>query len=226
VTDSWLTHGHVDHYGTTVEQARMMENAGKPITFWGSKEDVVGITGDQQGNMWNIAGALPASETGVRGRTTKYYEFDKWYDFGNVQIMVIWSPGHTPGTTNMLFKVKNPVDGKFYTFGYHGGYGFNGLERPTASNGWLRLVWQHGFSFLQQTVDVRLRVAAAHESVSDRRGVPGVEGIQPRPRKCEQAAHDDGCDAVEGVRLAGDQWRQHDIRIRQPVGEAAFGRLI
>jgi hypothetical protein len=154
VTDAWLTHGHGDHYGTIVEQARMMENAGKTIAFWGSKEDVVAITGDQQGNLWNINGALPASETEIRARTTKYYEFDKWYDFGNVQIMVIWSPGHTPGTTNMLFKVKNPVDGKFYTFGYHGGYGFNGLERPTTANGWLRLVWQHGFSFLQQTVDV------------------------------------------------------------------------
>ena len=154
VTDLWLTHGHGDHYGTVVEQLKMMDNAGKPITLWGSKEDVVGINGDLQGNVWNIAGALPASETVIRARTTNYYEYDKWYDYGNVQIMVIWSPGHTPGSTNMLFKVKNPADGKFYTFGYHGGYGFNGLERPTAANGWLRLSFQHGFSYLQNTVDV------------------------------------------------------------------------
>lgn len=154
VTDLWLTHGHVDHYGTVVEQLKMADHAGKTLTLWGSKEDVAGITGDQQGNVWNIAGALPASETVIRARTSKYYEYDKWYDYGNVQLMVIWSPGHTPGSTNMLFKVKNPTDGKFYTFGYHGGYGVNGLERPSATNGWLRLAFQHGFSYLQQTLDV------------------------------------------------------------------------
>nr|WP_255428051.1 MBL fold metallo-hydrolase [Ramlibacter cellulosilyticus] len=153
VTDSWLTHAHGDHYGTIVEQVRMMDNAGKPLRLWGSKEDIVGITADLQGNQWNIAPTLPASETEIRERTTNYYEFDKWYDYGNVQIKVIWSPGHTTGTTNMLFKVKNPVDGKFYTFGYHGGYGVNGMESPTAANGWRRLAWQHGFSYLQSTID-------------------------------------------------------------------------
>ncbi|WP_157994712.1 MBL fold metallo-hydrolase [Cupriavidus agavae] len=154
VTDIFLTHGHLDHYGTIVEQLRMMDNAGKPIKLWGSREDVVGVSADLQGNNWSLAGALPASETVIRARTTNFYEYDKWYDFGNVQIMVIWAPGHTPGTTNMLFRVKNPGDGKFYTFGYHGGYGVNGLEKPTAANGWLRLGFQHGFSYLQNMIDV------------------------------------------------------------------------
>jgi glyoxylase-like metal-dependent hydrolase (beta-lactamase superfamily II) len=154
VTDIWLTHGHSDHYGTVVEQLKMMDNAGKKIGLWASREDAVAVTSDMQGNSWNIAGALPASETVIRERTTNFYEYDKWYDYGNVKIMVIWSPGHTPGTTNMLFRVKNPTDGKFYTFGYHGGYGFNGLNTPTANNGWLRLSFQHGFSYLQNTVDV------------------------------------------------------------------------
>ncbi|MDP9965387.1 glyoxylase-like metal-dependent hydrolase (beta-lactamase superfamily II) [Variovorax paradoxus] len=154
VTDIWLTHGHSDHYGTVVEQLRMMDNAGKPIALWASKEDAVGVTSDLQGNAWNITGALPASETVIRERISHSYEYDKWYDYGNVKIMVIWSPGHTPGSTNMLFKVKNPGDGKFYTFGYHGGYGFNGLNSPTAANGWLRLSFQHGFSYLQNTLDV------------------------------------------------------------------------
>ncbi len=154
VTDLWLTHGHGDHYGTVVEQLRMMDNAAKPIKLWGSKEDTVGITSDLQGNSWNIAPALPASETEIRARTTEFYKYDQWYDFGNVRIMVVFSPGHTPGSTNMLFQVKNPVDGKFVTFGYHGGYGFNGMERPTAANGWKRLAWQHGFSYLQQKLEV------------------------------------------------------------------------
>ncbi|MBP6900767.1 MAG: MBL fold metallo-hydrolase [Burkholderiaceae bacterium] len=154
VTDIWLTHGHSDHYGSIVEQLKMMDNAGKPVALWASKEDVSGITADLQGNSWSITGALPSSESVIRARTSKFYEYDKWYDYGNVKIMVIWSPGHTPGTTNMLFQVKNPSDGKFYTFGYHGGYGFNGMNTPTASNGWLRLSFQHGFSYLQQTVNV------------------------------------------------------------------------
>lgn len=153
VTDIWLTHAHGDHYGTVVEQLRMMDNAGKAVKLWASKEDVVGITADLQGNPWSIAGTLPASETEIRDRTTNFYEFDRWYDYGNVQIMVIWSPGHTTGTTNMLFKVKNPADGQFYTFGYHGGYGVNGMESPTAANGWRRLAWQHGFSYLQNTIE-------------------------------------------------------------------------
>ena len=154
VTDIWLTHGHSDHYGTVVEQLKMMDNAGKPIALWASREDVEGLASDQQGNAWSLAGALPATETVIRARTSHFYEYDKWYDYGNVKIMVIWAPGHTPGTTNMLFKVKNPGDGKFYTFGYHGGYGFNGLNTPTPANGWLRLSFQHGFSYLQNNVAV------------------------------------------------------------------------
>lgn len=154
VTDIWLTHGHSDHYGTVVEQLKMMDNAGKPVALWASKEDVEGISADQQGNVWRLAGALPSTETVIRARTSRFYEYDKWYDYGNVKIMVIWAPGHTPGTTNMLFKVKNPTDGKFYTFGYHGGYGFNGLNTPTSANGWLRLSFQHGFSYLQNNVEV------------------------------------------------------------------------
>jgi hypothetical protein len=154
VTDLWLTHGHSDHYGTAVEQLRMMDHAGKSTNLWASKEDVIGVKGDLQGNTWNIPGALPTSETELRARTNRYYDYDQWYDYGNVQIMVIWAPGHTPGTTNMLFRVKNPTDGKFYIFGYHGGYGFNGLNSPTPANGWRRLSFQHGFSYLQSTVDV------------------------------------------------------------------------
>lgn len=154
VTDIWLTHGHGDHYGTVNEQIRMMDNAGKPIRLWASKEESSGIQQDQRGNPWNIAGALPAAETEIRARTTDFYKYDEWVDYGNVQIMVIWAPGHTPGTTNMLFRVKNPTDGKFYTFGYHGGYGVGSLATPTATSGWLRLAFQAGFSYLQQTLDV------------------------------------------------------------------------
>ncbi len=154
VTDLVLTHGHGDHYGTFIEQFRMMDNAGKSMRLWASREEADGIQQDAQGNAWNIAGGLPMSQVELRERITDYFVYDQWYDFGNVQMMIIWSPGHTTGTTNMLFRVKNPADGQFVTFGYHGGYGVGSMGRPTATSGWLRLSFEHGFSYLQQTVDV------------------------------------------------------------------------
>ena len=154
VTDWMSTHGHGDHYGTAVELFTMVENAGGSINVYGTKEDTWGITQDAMGNVWNIAGALPASETVIRSKTIPY-EYDKWYDFGNVQILVTPTPGHTPGTGSFIFKVKNPADGnKWVTFGYMGGYGYNGLYTPTASNGWLRLNFQLGLAWLQQMIDV------------------------------------------------------------------------
>ena len=63
VTDWMSTHGHGDHYGTAVELFTMVENAGGSIIVWGTKEDTWGITQDGMGNVWDIKGALPASET-------------------------------------------------------------------------------------------------------------------------------------------------------------------
>ena len=153
VTDWMSTHGHGDHYGTAVELFTMVENAGGKIKVWGTQEDTFGLTKDAQGNTWNIAGALPASETVIRSKTVPY-EYDKWYDFGNVQILVTPTPGHTTGTGSFVFKTKNPVTNNWISFGYMGGYGYNGLYTPTAKNGWLRLNFQLGLAWLQQNVEV------------------------------------------------------------------------
>jgi glyoxylase-like metal-dependent hydrolase (beta-lactamase superfamily II) len=153
VTDWMSTHGHGDHYGTAVELFTMVENAGGKIKVWGTQEDTFGLTKDAQGNAWNIAGALPASETVIRSKTVPY-EYDKWYDFGNVQILVTPTPGHTAGTGSFVFKTKNPLTNSWISFGYMGGYGYNGLYTPTANNGWLRLNFQLGLAWLQQNVAV------------------------------------------------------------------------
>ncbi|MDF2523491.1 MAG: hypothetical protein K0R31_1132 [Clostridiales bacterium] len=153
ITDLMLTHGHGDHYGTAVELITMIENAGGKVTLWGSKEDTFGITKDALGNSWNIKGALPATETVIRSKTVAY-EYDKDYDFGNVKILITPTPGHTPGTASFVFKTKVPDTGKWITFGYHGGYGFNGLEKPNEKNGYLRLNFQLGLAWLQHMVDV------------------------------------------------------------------------
>lgn len=153
VTDWMSTHGHGDHYGTAVELITMVENAGKTIKVWGTQEDTWGITNDAQGNAWNIAGALPASEAVIRSKTVPYV-YDTWMDFGNVQILVTPTPGHTPGTGSFVFKTKNPLNDQWISFGYMGGYGYNGMEKPSASNGWKRLNFQLGLAWLQQNVQV------------------------------------------------------------------------
>jgi hypothetical protein len=154
ITDIMLTHGHADHNGTANELVHMIENAGGKVKVWGSGWDTFGLTQDGMGNSWNIAGALGTSarENELRALTVgNAYEFDNWYDFGNVQILVTPTPGHTIGTTSFKFKVKSPRNhNKWVTFGYQGGYGFNGLYPISNRNGALRLDFQAGLAWLQQ----------------------------------------------------------------------------
>ncbi|MFC7687624.1 MBL fold metallo-hydrolase [Ureibacillus sp. GCM10028918] len=153
ITDIMLTHGHLDHYGTTVELINMIENAGGSVTLHGAYEEANGIRKDAMGNEWNIEGALPEEETEIRNRI-KPYIYDEYMDFGNVQLLIAHTPGHTPGTTSAIFKLKNPQNGEWVSFGYMGGYGFNGLYTPTEENGYLRLGFQYGLAWLQQMFDV------------------------------------------------------------------------
>jgi hypothetical protein len=153
ITDIMLTHGHLDHYGTTIELIKMIENAGGSVNLYGAKEELIGIETDAMGNVWNIKGALPDSETEIRNRAINYV-YDQYMDFGNVQILVALTPGHTPGTTSSIFKIKNPDNNEWVSFGYMGGYGFNGLYTPNETNGYLRLGFQYGLAWLQQMFDV------------------------------------------------------------------------
>ncbi len=153
VTDIMLTHGHADHYGTAMELVTMIENSGGSVRMFGTAEDTYGISVDALGNLWNIKGALPDVETEIRRRTIPY-TYDRYMDFGNVQILVTPTPGHTPGTGSFIFRTKNPDTGAWLSFGYMGGYGYNGLYTPTADNGYLRLSFQLGLAWLQQMVDV------------------------------------------------------------------------
>ncbi|MCW6006239.1 MBL fold metallo-hydrolase [Micromonospora sp. CPCC 205371] len=160
ITDVLLSHAHLDHYGTTRELVTMIENAGGDVTLHASREDIEGIKHDGLGNAWNIPPALPATEKLLRERA-RYYEYDKFIDLGNVRIMPVPTPGHTVGTTSFVFDVDDPDGARRVTFGFMGGYGFNGMERVTATNGFRRLNFQLGLAWLQQRVHVEY-VAPSH----------------------------------------------------------------
>lgn len=155
VTDIMLTHGHGDHYGTAVELIDMIENAGGKVNLYGTAEDTWGIKEDALGNPWNLKGALPDSEAFIRNRTIPY-QYDSYMKYGNVEILVTPTPGHTAGTGSFVFRTNDPVSNKWISFGYMGGYGFNGLEKPNPAknNLYLRLSFQLGLAWLQQMVDV------------------------------------------------------------------------
>ena len=143
-----MPHGHRDHYGTTVELVTMIENGGGKVELLSPREDVIGLAQDAVGNTWNLPPALPDSETEIRERTG-FIEYDEWLDFGNVRLLPLWSPGHTPGSTSFVFDVENPETNDRLTFGYMGGYGWS-PKILDATNGWERLGFAHNLAWLQQ----------------------------------------------------------------------------
>ena len=143
-----MPHGHLDHYGTTIELVRMIENAGGTVDLLSPREDVEGLAQDAVGNTWNLPPALPASETEIRART-RFVEYDEWLDFGNVRMLPLWSPGHTPGSTSFVYDVENPATSERLTFGYMGGYGWS-PKILNATNGWQRLGFAYNLAWLQQ----------------------------------------------------------------------------
>lgn len=150
IDDIIMAHGHGDHYGSTVELVTMIENAGGSVRLHSPREDIVGLGQDAVGNTWNLPPALPATETLIRERSD-FLVYDDWMDFGNVRLMPLWSPGHTPGSASFVFEVENPRDGKRLTFGYMGGYGWSS-KTVTPTNGWQRLGFPYNLAWLQQRV--------------------------------------------------------------------------
>ncbi|MGH1565255.1 MBL fold metallo-hydrolase [Mumia sp. DW29H23] len=148
VDDILMAHGHGDHYGTTDELVTMIENAGGSVRLHSPREDIEGLAQDAVGNTWNLPPALPASETLIRERTG-FFQYDAWMDFGNVRLLPLWSPGHTPGSASFVFSVDDPDSGEALTFGYMGGYGWS-PKIVNARNGWQRLGFAHNLAWLQQ----------------------------------------------------------------------------
>lgn len=152
IDDILMAHGHLDHHGTTNELVTMIENAGGRVRLISPREDVEGLAQDAVGNTWNLPPALPASETLIRERT-EFFTYDEWMDLGNVRLLPLWSPGHTPGSASFVFEVDDPDTGEALSFGYMGGYGWS-PKTVTPTNGWQRLGFAYNLAWLQQRADV------------------------------------------------------------------------
>lgn len=89
----------------------------------------------------------------------KFYINDTWMEFdGSVRIKPVLTAGHTNGTDSFIFELTDPATNETLTISYLGGYGVNGNTKYDPDNdptgrGYLRLAFQYGLRYLQQTVE-------------------------------------------------------------------------
>ena len=149
-----LTHGHGDQYGTGAELDTMIKNAGGDPVVYECYEDTYGY--DIYG-FPEITGII--EDTPVLNAVDKFYINDTWMEFdGSVRIKPVLTAGHTNGTDSFIFELTDPATNETLTISYLGGYGVNGNTKYDPDNdptgrGYLRLAFQYGLRYLQQTVE-------------------------------------------------------------------------
>lgn len=148
------THGHGDQYGTGAELDTMIKNAGGDPVVYECYEDTYGY--DIYG-FPEITGII--KDTPVLNAVDKFYINDTWMEFdGSVRIKPVLTAGHTNGTDSFIFELTDPATNETLTISYLGGYGVNGNTKYDPDNdptgrGYLRLAFQYGLRYLQQTVE-------------------------------------------------------------------------
>lgn len=149
-----LTHGHGDQYGTGAELDTMIKNVGGDPVVYECYEDTYGY--DIYG-FPEITGII--KDTPVLNAVDKFYINDTWMEFdGSVRIKPVLTAGHTNGTDSFIFELTDPATNETLTISYLGGYGVNGNTKYDPDNdptgrGYLRLAFQYGLRYLQQTVE-------------------------------------------------------------------------
>ena len=149
-----LTHGHGDQYGTGAELDTMIKNAGGDPVVYECYEDTYGY--DIYG-FSEITGII--EDTPVLNAVDKFYINDTWMEFdGSVRIKPVLTAGHTNGTDSFIFELTDPATNETLTISYLGGYGVNGNTKydpddDPENRGYLRLSFQYGLRYLQQTVE-------------------------------------------------------------------------
>ncbi len=113
-----ISHAHFDHCGGA---AALKELTGADIYISHEDYDFMKACYDET--------MIPDS-----GAHTQDFEPDRFYVYnepislGNISIIPFHTPGHTPGCTSFLWKVKNPSNGEEYVVGMHGGVGANTMN--------------------------------------------------------------------------------------------------
>lgn len=119
-----LSHGHFDHCGGT---RLLKEYTGAEV--WLSEED---DRNKKEHPEWVWLGYDNAIDFAVDRHYTK-----EPIVLGNISILPVATPGHTPGTTS-FFWYDADSDGRCWLCGMHGGLGFNTLTKEfyAAHPGW------------------------------------------------------------------------------------------
>ena len=132
----------------------MIKNAGGDPVVYECYEDTYGY--DIYG-FPEIPGII--EDTPVLNAVDKLYENEKWLEFdGSIRLKTVLTPGHSIGTDSIIFELTNPANGELLTLSYLGGYGVNGNTKydpddDPENRGYLRLSFQYGLRYLQQTVE-------------------------------------------------------------------------
>ena len=145
-----LTHGHGDHYGTAAELDTMIKNSGGDPVIYECYEDMHGY--DIYG-FPEIPGII--NNAAIFECVDELYQHETWMEFEGFRLKTVLTPGHSIGTCSVIFEMTDPATGELLNMAYLGGYGVNGNTKydPDNGKGYLRLSFQYGLRYLQQTVD-------------------------------------------------------------------------
>lgn len=160
----FLTHGHFDHIGG----ARLIqEMSGCKIYF--PPDDMFFLT--ERRDLIMMEDHVPEFQVDVQ------YDYKSVYEIGDCAFWAVHSPGHTPGTSSVFYRVRHK--GKPVVCAIQGGMGFNGISRTELAQKRLP------YSLQQAYVDSMLRQAEMHVDCYTPAHHPGYNII-------EQASKDDG----------------------------------
>jgi len=147
-----ISHGHIDHCGA----ARLVQEYSKSGILF-PQGDAFFLT--ERRDLILRDDLVPSFE--IKG----YYDYGKFMNFGNVEILPVITPGHTPGCTSFIIKVAS--GDKIITLGMHGGLGLNGLTKAELKEKGLALDLQEKYlkslqSIREEKVDIVIPSHASH----------------------------------------------------------------
>ena len=111
------SHGHIDHFGAT---SRLVKLSGAKTYIGRADNDIVNGTLDLSWAKELGLEKMPLFDCDV------LIDDGDVFEFGNVKIRCVHTPGHTFGVTSFVITINE--DGKEFVAAMHGGLGFNTLR--------------------------------------------------------------------------------------------------